>query len=155
MYFHIFLRLVISFIIILEVNQGENRIVVKISGSNKAMKSHKADIPNGNPKIKEMDTSDPTPIKNRSSGDHSINMGDFVEPKTRRVKRKKLSKEDFVLPDEFKPFQVAGYDPSRVAEYWNNMYLKQQLWTMMIMSFIRGLIQKCLPVTIDKFVYSM
>jgi hypothetical protein len=64
------------------------------------------------------------------------------------VKRKCLSEEDFVLPLEVKPFRVARYRPCRVAEYWNNMYLKQQLCTTMVKSFSRGLIQKLLPATV-------
>jgi hypothetical protein len=64
------------------------------------------------------------------------------------VRRKELKKEDFFLPEEIKPFKVAEYDPRRVAKYWNKMYLGQHMCRTIYKSFTRGLMLKCIPVTI-------
>jgi len=114
------------------------------------------------------DNKEEIPLKNTKSGDRSICMDDddYAEPQKEtkftcsyvwsyfsisgqeKVKRKKISKENFVLPAEVKPFLVAKYNPSRVAEYWNNVYFEQKLCTTMFKSFSRGLIQKLLPATV-------
>ena len=42
-----------------------------------------------------------------------------------RVRREKLAREDFELPDSDK---IAKYDPSLVAKYWNDRNLSRKPW---------------------------
>ena len=60
-----------------------------------------------------------------------------------RVKRQKLTKEDFELPEDCK---VAQYDPERVANYWNSRNLSQPIGWLLLHLVTRGIYAKLLPV---------
>ena len=56
-----------------------------------------------------------------------------------RVKRQKLTNEDFELPESQK---LAKYDPERVASYWNNRNVSNPLWKRILYLFLHGIIVK-------------
>ena len=62
-----------------------------------------------------------------------------------RVKRQKLTNEDFELPESQK---LAKYDPERVASYWNNRNVSNPLWKRILYLFVHGIFAKLIPIII-------
>ena len=62
-----------------------------------------------------------------------------------RVKRQKLTSEDFELPEGQK---LAKYDPARVASYWNNRNVSNPLWKRILYLFVHGIFAKLIPIII-------
>jgi hypothetical protein len=94
------------------------------------------------------------------SVDHSIEIEDEIEDHKKyylkfhflwtffafsgedRVKRERVTKEDFILPDEIK---VVKYDEKRVAQYWNKINVQQRMLRHFFYNFACGLFIKMIP----------
>ena len=69
----------------------------------------------------------------------------FIITGEKRVNRRKMSEENFNLPEEHK---VAHYDPALVARFWNSRNVTKSFWMTFGSQFFRGIYIKLLPVAI-------
>ena len=72
-------------------------------------------------------------------------MKSFMIGGQRRVRREKLTKEDFELPDSHK---IATYDPNLVTTYWNDRNRSRKPWKIFSHLFFKGVYAKLIPVTL-------